>query len=182
MNNPPVYTTKPPSYYVQTGTYVANDLTKVGVPDVPLDDATTAPLGRDDHLRSTGTHEKFRVALLQRLADPTRGYDAVTNPYITVDSQAIDLTVFNGEEDSDGDPEPAGWDRGRMRVPTIPMTTSRLPQGNPEEHFEARERRQDPGSGRCCGIPRVERHSRHSRLPRRPTSTGSTRSITRWAT
>ncbi len=90
-------------------------------------------------LRTTGTHERFRVALLQRLADPTRGYEQDTNPYITVDSQSIDLTVFNGEEDSDGDPnDPAGWDRGKYG-PYDPDDDFQA-AANPEEHFGSRER------------------------------------------
>ena len=39
---------------------------------------------------------------LQRLADPTRGYNATTNPYRTVDTAPIQLYVFNGV--GQGDP------------------------------------------------------------------------------
>lgn len=35
---------------------------------------------------------------LQRLADPTRNFDAITNPYRTVDWMSVDLNVFSGEE------------------------------------------------------------------------------------
>ncbi len=45
-----------------------------------------------------GTIEDYCSALLQRLADPTKPYNAVTNPYRTVDWLPIDLTVFSGEE------------------------------------------------------------------------------------
>lgn len=37
---------------------------------------------------------------LQRLADPTRNFDALTNPYRTVDWITVDLNVFSGEETS----------------------------------------------------------------------------------
>ena len=42
------------------------------------------------------THDAFCVVHLQRLADPTLDHHGVTNPYRTVDSMPVDLTVFNG--------------------------------------------------------------------------------------
>ncbi|MBL9122061.1 MAG: hypothetical protein JNG90_00405 [Planctomycetaceae bacterium] len=36
-----------------------------------------------------------RTVYLQRLADPTKGWDQLTNPYISVDRMPIDLTVYN---------------------------------------------------------------------------------------
>lgn len=45
-----------------------------------------------------GTLPRYCSAFLQRLADPLRPYNAITNPYITVDYIPIDLTVFSGEE------------------------------------------------------------------------------------
>ncbi|MFG0262443.1 MAG: hypothetical protein ACF788_08635, partial [Novipirellula sp. JB048] len=45
-----------------------------------------------------GTVENVRTAFLQRLADPTQGYDPVLNPYRTIDQIALDLTIFSGEE------------------------------------------------------------------------------------
>ena len=45
-----------------------------------------------------GTVEDYCSALLQRLADPTKPYNAITNPYRTVDWMPIDLTVFSGED------------------------------------------------------------------------------------
>ncbi len=45
-----------------------------------------------------GTIPNYCSAFLQRLADPTAPYDAVTNPYRTVDWLTIDLTVFSGED------------------------------------------------------------------------------------
>ena len=45
-----------------------------------------------------GTEPEFCSAFLQRLADPTRPFDATLNPYMNVDWIPIDLTVFSGEE------------------------------------------------------------------------------------
>lgn len=45
-----------------------------------------------------GNHEGFEVVHLQRLADPTREWDAVTNPYRTIDSAHIALTIFNSQD------------------------------------------------------------------------------------
>ena len=46
-------------------------------------------------LMFNGTHENFAVIHLQRLADPTKAWNASTNPYITIDSLPVDLTVMN---------------------------------------------------------------------------------------
>ena len=46
-----------------------------------------------------GTISCYRSVFLQRLADPGREYNEVTNPYITVDWNMIDLHVFNSESD-----------------------------------------------------------------------------------
>ncbi|MDB4653950.1 hypothetical protein OAE54_00295 [bacterium] len=45
-----------------------------------------------------GTVFDYRSAFLQRLADPTKPFNAITNPYRTVDWLPLDLTVFSGEE------------------------------------------------------------------------------------
>ncbi|MCA9171322.1 MAG: hypothetical protein KDB23_26810, partial [Planctomycetales bacterium] len=94
---------EPESYYGSLSTQQKT------FPDLPFDSYSqndiNIPLAELPKLTSTGTLPNFRVALLQRLADPTRPWHAVLNPYITVDSQSIDLTVFNGE-----DKEPTGWD------------------------------------------------------------------------
>ena len=45
-----------------------------------------------------GSIPEFRTAFLQRLADPTKPYDSITNPYRTIDWTPIDLTVFSGED------------------------------------------------------------------------------------
>jgi len=50
----------------------------------------------NDQLRINQTIASFRIVHLQRLADPTQNYDAVANPYRTIDSMYVNLTVFNG--------------------------------------------------------------------------------------
>ncbi len=48
-----------------------------------------------------GTIPQYCSAFLQRLADPLLPYNAITNPYRTVDWTEIDLTVFSGEDRAD---------------------------------------------------------------------------------
>ena len=47
-------------------------------------------------LATLGTEDDYRVVHLQRLANPLQPFDIVLNPYLTVDSMSVDLTVFNG--------------------------------------------------------------------------------------
>ena len=63
-------------------------------PNTPIDKMNPILMGARYR---TKTYEDFRVAYLQRLADPDFHYHPVNNPYITVDWMSIDLTVFNGE-------------------------------------------------------------------------------------
>lgn len=96
-------------------------------PNVPFDNDAASVLSVDGIVqadptntpKSTGTYEKYKVAFLQRLADPSLPYNPMpppvgstvtpdpdhthrpelpVNPYITVDSISLDLTVFNGSE------------------------------------------------------------------------------------
>ncbi|OYP32178.1 hypothetical protein CGZ80_20495 [Rhodopirellula sp. MGV] len=48
---------------------------------------------------SIGTHQEVRTVFLQRLADPTKPWHAIDNPYLTEDFIPIDLTTYNGEAD-----------------------------------------------------------------------------------
>jgi len=67
------------------------------------------PLDRDNpHLAEISgatTVENHKTLVLQRVADPLKDYDPVTNPYLTVDWAPIDLTVFNGEDTVQDDPD-----------------------------------------------------------------------------
>jgi hypothetical protein len=63
--------------------------------DVPLDNEN-----KDENLRFAIQHNRridsVKSIRLQRLANPLLPYDAVANPYRTVDAMPIDLTSFNG--------------------------------------------------------------------------------------
>lgn len=69
------------------------------LPDEPFDRTANMLPPR---LHNVGTYRDVTTAFLQRLADPEREYDAVLNPYITVDWIPIDLTTFSGEDALDG--------------------------------------------------------------------------------
>lgn len=47
-----------------------------------------------------GTLEQYCTIFLQRLANPLEKWDPQTNPYISVDAMPVDLTVFNGDDDT----------------------------------------------------------------------------------
>jgi hypothetical protein len=70
------------------------------------------PLDTDAELMEDGTTDDYCVVHLQRLANPLLPYDAVRNPYLTIDSMSSDLTSFNGVT-SDVDPN-AGSGSPRM--------------------------------------------------------------------
>jgi hypothetical protein len=53
----------------------------------------------DTYAPYPGHFPHYKTVYLQRLADPTREWNEVSNPYITVDWLPIDLTVFTGEAD-----------------------------------------------------------------------------------
>ena len=89
-------------------------------PDEPLDADPARPLGRDNLLATWSTFQ-YKTAFLQRLANPLLAWNPApllpdgasnprhdprraVNPYIVVDWLPIDLTVFNGYDES-----PSGW-------------------------------------------------------------------------
>ncbi len=71
--------------------------------DEPLDKKRlrTLPRASTDFaaLATNGTTLNFRTIHLQRLANPLQNWDPITNPYRTVDTMTVDLTVFNGAWD-----------------------------------------------------------------------------------
>ncbi|MBN8624669.1 MAG: hypothetical protein J0M17_04175 [Planctomycetes bacterium] len=81
---------------VETDTYAE-------VIDQPFDTADEADPGHNPNIHVDGLEEVDRTMLnyksvfLQRLADPTRGWDRWNNPYLTIDWMPIDLTILNGE-------------------------------------------------------------------------------------
>jgi hypothetical protein len=61
------------------------------------------PLGREmvdgqPLAKYTGTFSNYKTVFLQRLANPSAPFDALRNPYLTVDWMPIDLTVFTGDD------------------------------------------------------------------------------------
>ncbi|MGL6227456.1 MAG: hypothetical protein ACRC10_12625 [Thermoguttaceae bacterium] len=79
------------------------DLTETAtpVPDAFADTKKKGPLDQDQlNTVKPATIPMYRSVMLQRLADPMRAYDPVTNPYMTVDWNMVDLTTFTGEESS----------------------------------------------------------------------------------
>ncbi len=89
------YTSDPVANPITQGTYVPPI-------DTPLDNNRTdgAPNAWDT-LKDWGTKEHFRAVHLQRLANPLLPWNSLTNPYLTVDTASVDLTVFNGIENKD---------------------------------------------------------------------------------
>ena len=51
-----------------------------------------------------GINKNFRYVRLQRLANPLLKFDAVTNPYLTIDSMEVDLVSINGADVENPDP------------------------------------------------------------------------------
>jgi hypothetical protein len=90
-------------------------------------------------LMKDGTHQYHREIHLQRLANPLQPYDQNSNPYLTVDSTGVDLTVFNGvtagtEPGANGGPNASAFDtlqRGDPPQNTTPrLLWKRLTQQN----------------------------------------------------
>jgi hypothetical protein len=84
-------------------TTVAWPLTGNNTNDRPLDDLDYPAAGitqlfgpsGDKTLFQNGRHSNYFTAHLQRLANPKADWDPRTNPYVTIDSQPVDLHVFN---------------------------------------------------------------------------------------
>ncbi|MCA9122872.1 MAG: hypothetical protein H6822_27410 [Planctomycetaceae bacterium] len=137
---------------VSEGTYPANDPngdaygttthTDTGEPiytlayDRPFDLDPTRSIDRDpstavvDTLATDKTYNSFRRIHLQRLANPLEAYSATTNPYITIDSLVVDLTVFNGMASGSGpgtsdDPDFTSRERGSLTSPVATTAPDR---------------------------------------------------------
>ena len=69
-----------------------------------------------DKINTNGIVDNFRYVYLQRLADPGLSFNAMTNPYITVDSMTVDLLSSNSLADSSRGVT-AGEVYGAMSIP-----------------------------------------------------------------
>lgn len=101
-------------YYTDDTTYSAPDIPFEGpsstYANYPLNDSNS----NFNTLYKTGTYpdkstpgtiafaEGYKDAVLQRLANPWVTFNTTLNPYVTVDTMPIDLTVFNGEDGAQG--------------------------------------------------------------------------------
>ena len=125
-------------YYMEPDDAVGHVTTSDGkIPDVPFDDAVQAnlplrPLARED-VPSQGTVIDFRTVYLQRLANPLQPHDPTGNPYLTVDWETIDLTIFNSEDRAlDSFPESTlgPFDRSFSGLGSMPMHYASRESGN----------------------------------------------------
>ena len=66
------------------------------LPDFYVNRVANYPIVKDK-IFGLGTIPAYKSAFVQRVADPNRPYHPVMNPYITVDWNMMDLTVFTGE-------------------------------------------------------------------------------------
>ncbi|MGI5831683.1 MAG: hypothetical protein ACOX6D_04020 [Thermoguttaceae bacterium] len=104
---PDTIPTKDITYENETITVTDNDRRNT-VPDAPFDLPASDrrndryPIAAD-HLFGLGTMPGIRTAFVQRVADPNRPYHPFANPYLSVDWNMMDLTVFNGEANGSGD-------------------------------------------------------------------------------
>ena len=74
----------------------ASDPSNAGVANFYDNNVKNYPIVRDE-IFGLGTVPAYKSAFVQRVADPNRPYHPVMNPYITVDWNMMDLTVFTGE-------------------------------------------------------------------------------------
>jgi hypothetical protein len=143
--NRSVSVSEPVTGYLNVGTATAPNepLMTPAVQDQPADIGNSA---------APVNASVFRYVHLQRLADPTRAYDVNQNPYRTIDSAPIALTVFNGltQAQDPGYPLPANtglasWQRGANATgpgsmvwqffPSIVNTASLASTAGPAHNF-----------------------------------------------
>lgn len=121
----------PDDYYYDEAAAAMGMMPAETMPDEPFDtDGTTVPGVPDWRVRplkngdfdlinagnGVMTHEDFRTCFLQRLANPTLPWnpmpgkpghrpDFAVNPYLSVDWASTDLTIYNGEDRTNDDPD-----------------------------------------------------------------------------
>jgi hypothetical protein len=99
-------------YYTSTGFDIStNPPTYVPPLDVPLDkpraigaSAEYPELGYYGTNGTLGNAQPFRYIHLQRLANPMLPWHKDANPYITIDTMAVDLTVYDSESEPPSTP------------------------------------------------------------------------------
>ena len=86
------------------------------------------PFDSRPELLTDGITPQYKVVYLQRLANPSLPFDAVANPYRTIDSMPVDLFAYNGWED----PQIVEMGPGGVKItnqigqtPTLPPLRSR---------------------------------------------------------
>ncbi|QDV82811.1 hypothetical protein [Planctomycetes bacterium TBK1r] len=155
-------------------------------PDVPFDHEAGRPLNDNSYTvgpasnevlvtwSAVGTHQDARTIFLQRLADPTRPFHPVDNPYLTEDFIPVDLTTYNGEEDvrtpvdrdGDGDPTNDNYfadqarsfydDMGMEFTPPVKMDSRRkIPAVGKDRPFTALIPNGSAGTGIAATFDRV---------------------------
>ena len=92
------------------------------IEDAPYDYASPEA---DTIFKIEKTHPVYRYVHLQRLANPLEPWNANTNPYITVDTAAVDLTVFNSEANTAADFDFFTRQRGETDGPALPLWKTR---------------------------------------------------------
>ena len=101
------------------------------LPDQPEDNRVNSPVARENMIESN-VYQNVSAVFLQRLADPTRAWDPLDNPYITVDFAPVDATVFSGEEDTNRTFKADPADPASADVPIDPLDPppggSRIPK------------------------------------------------------
>lgn len=140
------YTTEPTTPAPWQDFYTDPTSPGAGVLNTPYDQTSVAPAANprlvDLGMLQTATYFDRRSMFLMRLADPRFNWNPSTNPYITVDWASIDLTVFNGLDDTRKPPVSGSpFDSDALGNPVDPDPV------NNQTVFATRERGSAGGAG-----------------------------------
>jgi len=141
--------------YSYTGMYESAGLGTSLPYDTPLDkeatDFVTQVAQRD------GTNRTFCRVYLQRLANPLQDHNAQINPYRTIDSIPMDLTVFNGREAF-----PSGASDPDVANPNVAVEFSCIQRGDADPPDTLRLWPQEPARGTTGPTPPQPTQSTHA--------------------